>query len=163
SEKGIPLISDTEEDFGVVKRLLSEHYGAFEALHGDEVDDTDPTQKDFLFGALLREMGIVARHDVLFSTVALFFEVASAGLGWCSRLVRLPVTIYENLLAGPAAKVADAYAALNGALHPLIQYLCFVRGADERLLTARADVPRLMQTSVVMIAQLDRKPPTAAE
>jgi hypothetical protein len=163
SEKGIPLISDTEEDFGVVKRLLSEHYGAFEALHGDEVDDTDPTQKDFLFGAVLREMGIVARHDVLFATVGLYFQVASAGLGWFSPLVRLPVTIYENLLAGPAAKVADAYAALNGALHPLIQYLCFVRGVDERLLTARADVPRLMQTSVVMSAQLDRKPPTAAE
>src|SRR5262249_972027 len=48
-------------------------------------------------------------------------------------------------------------------LHPLIQYLCFVRGVDERLLTARADVPRLMQTSRVMIAQLDRKAVTAAE
>jgi hypothetical protein len=158
SEKGIPLISDTEEDFGVVKRLLSEHYGAFEALHGDEVDDTDPTQKDFLFGALLHEMGVVARHDVLFATIGLFVEVASARSGWLSPLVRLPVTLYEQLVAGAAVKVADAYAALNGALHPLIQYLCFLRGVDERLLTARADVPRLMQTSAVMIAQLDRKP-----
>jgi hypothetical protein len=163
SERGIPLISDTEEDFGVVKRLLSEHYGAFEALHGDEVDDTDPTQKDFLFGALLREMGIVARHDVLFATIGLFVEVLSAGRGWASPIVRLPVAIYENLLAGPAAKVADAYAALNGALHPLIQYLGFERGVDERMLTARADVPRLMHTSRLMSAQLDRKPPTAAE
>jgi hypothetical protein len=163
SEKGIPLISDTEEDFGVVKRLLSEHYGAFEALHGDEVDDTDPTQKDFLFGALLHEMGVVARHDVLFATFGLFVEVVSARRGWLSPLVRLPVTVYEHLLAGAAVKVADAYAALNGALHPLIQYLCFLRGVDERLLTARADVPRLMQTSAVMIAQLERKASTAAE
>ena len=38
--------------------LLTEHYAAFERnLDDDEIDDTDPTQKDFLFGALLREMG----------------------------------------------------------------------------------------------------------
>jgi hypothetical protein len=156
AEKGIPLISDTEEDFGVVKRLLSEHYGAFAGALDDEVDDTDPTQKDFLFGALLHQMGIVARHDVLFATMGLFVEVASASSGWLSALVRMPVTLYESLLSAPAARVADAYAALNGALHPLIQYLCFARGADAELLTARANAPRLMQTSREMVARLDR-------
>jgi hypothetical protein len=164
TEKGIPLISDTEEDFGVVKRLLSEHYGLFASTYdGDEVDDTDPTQKDFLFGALLREMGIVARHDVLFATIGLFVQVASAGKWFLSPVLRLPVTLYENLLAAPGAKVADAYAALNGAMHHLIQYLGFLRGADEKLLTARADAPRLMQTSREMIARMERKAPAAGE
>jgi hypothetical protein len=164
TEKGIPLISDTEEDFGVVKRLLSEHYGAFAATYdGDEVDDTDPTQKDFLFGALLREMGIVARHDVIFATLGLFVEVVAARSGWLAAFVRLPLTLYENLFAVPAARVADAYAALNGALHPLIQYLCFVRGGHAELLTARASAPRLMQTSREMVARLAGRPPTAAE
>jgi hypothetical protein len=77
--------------------------------------------------------------------------------------VRLPVTLYEHLLAVPAAKVADAYAALNGALHPLIQYLGFLRGADEKRLTARADAPRLMQASREMIAHLYGKAPARDE
>jgi hypothetical protein len=161
TEKGIPLISDTEEDFGVVKRLLSEHYGAFAGSHDDEVDDTDPRQKDFLFGALLCEMGVVARHDVLFATIARTIETL-AGKGWLSHGVRLPVTLYQALLAGPGAKVADAYAALNGALHYLIQYLCLACGAEPDLLTARASVPRLMQTSREMMARVDRKTPAAA-
>ena len=41
---------------------LTEHYAAFERnVDDDEIDDTDPTQKDFLFGALLREIGVTLR------------------------------------------------------------------------------------------------------
>jgi hypothetical protein len=160
--EGIPLISDTEEDFGVVKRLLSEHYAAFQGIFDDdEVDDTDPTQKDFLFGAILRELGVVARHDVLFATIGLFLEVVSSKKRWFSFPVRLPLAIYERLLAAPAVRVADAYAALNGAVHHLIQYLCFTRGGDGELLTARANVPRLIETSRLMLARLDAGPPAA--
>ena len=172
-EEGIPLISDTEEDFGVVKRLLSEHYAAFQGANDDEVDDTDPSQKDFLFGALLRELGVASRRDVIFATLSLSLDVVSsrtatpsdARLGqylknWLSHLVRLPLTLYERLLAAPAIRVADAYPALNGALDYFIQYLCIERGVGEELLTARANVPRLLETSRRMLAELDRSQPT---
>src|SRR5262249_20932342 len=75
---GVPLISDSSEDYAVVKQLLTEHYAAFERNSDeDEVDDTDPTQKDFLFGALLREMGALGRHDSLLSTLYHSLALAS--------------------------------------------------------------------------------------
>jgi hypothetical protein len=158
--EGIPLISDTEEDFGVVKRLLSEHYAAFQGISDDdEVDDSDPTQNDFLFGALLRELGVVARHDVLFSTLRWSICVFWSGPGWVARFFRLPIALYDRLLSAPAENVADAYAALNTGLHPLVQYLSFLAGVDEKLLTARANMPRLITTSRAMLAELDREVP----
>ena len=164
-DEGLPLISETEEDFGVVKRLLSEHYAAFMGGDDDEVDDTDPSQRDFLFGALLREAGVVARRDVYFSTLAWSLEVASirAPLRALGQLVRLPLSFYERFLSIPAAKVADAYAALNTGLYPLVQYLCFLRGTHEALLTARADLPHLIETSRVMLTRLEREPPLPSE
>jgi hypothetical protein len=164
-EEGLPLISETEEDFGVVKRLLSEHYAAFLGGDDDEVDDTDPSQKDFLFGALLREAGVIARRDVYFSTLAWSLEVASirAPARVLGQLLRLPLSFYERFLSIPAAKVADAYAALNTGLYPLVQYLCFLRGTHEALLTARADVPHMVETARVMLTRLEREPPLPAE
>jgi hypothetical protein len=160
--RGIPLISDTQEDFGVVKRLLSEHYSAF-AADDDEVDDTDPRQKDFLFGALLRQIGVVARHDVYFATIALSWDDVSSRAGWFSHVLRTPLTLYEWFIAGPAARVADAYAALNSGLHHLVQYLCFLRGTGETLLTARADLPRLAGTSRIMVTEVQRSEPSVRE
>ena len=163
-DKGLPLISDTEEDFGVVKRLLAEHYSAFEGnLQDDEVDDTDPTQKDFLFGALLREIGVIVRHDVYFGTLGWTIAVMASGPSFFAKLVRLPLSFYERFFAAPAAKIADAYAALNGGLHHLVQYLCYVRGADEKLLTSRANMPRLIETSRTMLAKLERDAPKGDE
>jgi hypothetical protein len=164
TDKGLPLISDTEEDFGVVKHLLSEHYSAFGASsEDDEVDDTDPTQKDFLFGALLREIGVIVRHDVYFGTIGLTIAVIASGPSFFARLVRLPLSLYERFFSAPAAKIADAYAALNSGLHHLVQYLCYVRGADEKLLTNRANMPRLIETSRTMLAKLERDEPEAGE
>lgn len=147
-EEGLPLISDTEDDFGIVKRLLSEHYAAFEWNIDGEVDDTDPTQKDFLFGAILREMGVVLRHDTLFSTMRLAIEVASQRVPFIYRfLVRPPLLVYERFLSWPAARIGDAFAALNGAFHHLVQYLTFERGAGTEHLTARANEPQLVKVS----------------
>lgn len=156
ADEGLPLISDTEEDFGVVKKLLTEHYAGFEqGIDGDEVDDTDPRQKDFLFGALLREIGVVLRQDTLLSTIRSSLEVASSRAKSLDRFfVRPPIVLYERFLSGPAAKVGDAYAALHAGFHHLIQYLCFVRGTDEALLTARADEPRLVKASHEMLARI---------
>jgi hypothetical protein len=159
---GIPPVSDTHEDFGAVRLELSGQYSAF-AVDDDEVDDTDPKQKDFLFGALLRQIGVVARHDVYFATLALSWDLVSSRAGWFSQVLRAPLTLYERFLAAPAANVADAYAALNSGLHHLVQYLCFLRGTGESLLTARADVPRLVGTSRIMVTEVQRSEPSAQE
>ena len=59
SRKTVPLISNTSEDYEVVKSLLTAHYSAFEKnFDEDDHDDTDPTQKDYLFGAILRAFSL---------------------------------------------------------------------------------------------------------
>jgi hypothetical protein len=162
---GVPLIANTVEDFEVVKRLLSEHYAAF-ARHvdDDDVDDTDPTQKDFLFGALIREMGALARRDSLLATLWYSVELATSQISRVARVLTRPfMVLYKRFLSGPAARVADAHAALNQGLHHLIQYLCFLKGEDESRLTARADMPRLIQTSRDMLERIERDRQTAEE
>ena len=158
NDDGIPLISNTSEDFDVVKRLLTEHYAAFERnLDDDEIDDTDPTQKDFLFGALLREMGTLASHDTLLSTIRLSLALAAPRRARLVRwLIAVSIGAYERFLSGPAARVADAQAALNQGLHHLIQYLSFVRAGAEVLLTTRANAPKLIQTSKELLERMDR-------
>lgn len=114
-------------------------------------------QKDFLFGALLREVGVVARHDVLFGTLGLCLVVVASRskTAWLGRLIRLPIRLYNRLFSRPATQVADAYAALHGALHHLLQYLCFTGGVGEEPLTARADAPRLAETARQMLRSLE--------
>jgi hypothetical protein len=161
SEDGIPLIANDSEDYEVVKRLLTAHYAAFERnSDDDEVDDTDPSQKDFLFGALLREMGLLARRDTFFATLWYSLALAWPRTSWRYKLlIRPPLALYERLFSGPASRVADAYSALNQALHPLIQYLAFLRGVDEKQLTARASLPALIHTSSEVLQGLERDPP----
>src|SRR5690606_25557571 len=106
-------------------------------------------------GALLRELGVAARRDTLFSTIRWSVEVASARVPAIQRLlVRPPIALYQRFLSNPAAKVGDAYAALHTGFHHLIRYLCFLRGTDEKLLTARADEPRLVKASHAMLVAL---------
>lgn len=157
-DSGIPLIANSVDDYEVVKRLLTEHYAAF-ARHSDddEVDDTDPTQRDFLFGALIRELGAVARRDTWIATLWYALAIAASKRTWWRRvLVGAPIAVYERFFAGPAARVADGYAALNHGLHHLLQYLSFLRGIDESRLTARANVPRLVHTSRDLFEHLER-------
>lgn len=152
-EQSIPLIANDRDDYHVVRKLLSTHYAAFtQSLGEDEVDDTDPTQKDFLFGALLREIGGVRRYESLFSTIELTLNWRSSKASWLSRLfMAAAIEPYKRLLSGPAAMVADAYVALNHGLHHLIQYLLHVRDDDSPLLTARAGVPDLLRTSKIIL------------
>jgi hypothetical protein len=159
-DQGIPLIANDSDDYDVVKRLLTQHYAGFERnSDDDEVDDTDPTQKDFLFGALLREMGTLARRDTFFATIWYSLALAWPRTSWAYRLlIRPPLALYERFLSGPAARVADAYTALNQGLHPLLQYLCFLRGVDEARLTARASVPSLIETSRDLLERMAQEP-----
>jgi hypothetical protein len=116
-----------------------------------------------LFGALLRELGVVARRDVIFATFGVTVAALATSANPFARLFFLPFAAYGRLFATPAAKVADAYAALNGALHHLIQYLSFARGVGAELLTARANVPRLVETTAQMLALAESaKPPERA-
>jgi hypothetical protein len=165
SGDGVPLISNDSDDFDVVRGLLTEHYAKFERnADDDEIDDTDPTQKDFLFGALLREMAMLASRDTYLSTIRLSLSLAEPKASRLSRaVIRGTIGFYDRFLAGPAARVADAHAALNQALHHLIQYLFFLRGEPASLLTVRANAPRLIQTSKDMLERMDRAAIPAVE
>jgi hypothetical protein len=67
--------------------------------------------------------------------------------------VQLGAALYRRLLSRPGVIVADAAAALNGSLHPLIQYLSFRQSESRALLTARADATRLERTSRRILEQ----------
>jgi hypothetical protein len=157
--ESVPLIANTTEDFDVVKRLLTKHYAAFATNIDDEdIDDTDPTQKDLLFGALLREIGTFRRGDAILGTLRMSLELASVRASFVGRaLIRGSCALYDRLLSGPAAMVADAYVALNHGFHHLIQYIDFERGGAVPL-TARADLPQLMRTSKEILERLGKTP-----
>ncbi|MBK7863789.1 MAG: hypothetical protein IPJ65_35325 [Archangiaceae bacterium] len=150
-DEAVPLISNTREDYEVVKGLLTEHYGRFEKnLDEDEHDDTDPTQKDFLFGALMVATGGFTRRDNLGATLASAFGAR----GRTRKVLRALFLLHARVFAWPRAAVADAFAALNQALHPQIQYLHLCRNGSPAVLTARADAPHLVETSKTLLEQL---------
>jgi hypothetical protein len=155
-DETVPLIADDREDFGVVRELLTDHYAAFErSSYEEEYDDTDPTQKDFLFGALLRAMGDVQRRDAPLSTLVL---TATAALERSPSLLRRAGRFFGDLAARLTSRypamLADAHAALNLGRDALIQYLYLLATADESLLTARADVPTLHRTSSEILKRI---------
>jgi hypothetical protein len=166
-DESVPLISNSQEDFDVVRELLTEHYAAFEKnLDEDEHDDTDPTQKDFLFGALLHEVGAILRSDTRLMTVRLAVELGAYKASWLTRkVVRLGLAIRDRFFAWPAARVGDCYVALNHGLDHLIQYLYMsVPGDLEKgLLTARANPPQLFSTSKEIIEAVGRTAPDAKD
>ncbi len=146
----LPLISNDREDFKVVRELLTEHYAAFEqGGYGDEYDDTDPTQKDFLFGVLLRAVGESRRFDTFFLTADLVFKAWFVDSSmWWSRLARFLHRVYERVKPLHGTLIADAYVALNHGRDHLIQYLAYTLNHDNAsAFTVRADAPHLQQTS----------------
>jgi hypothetical protein len=161
-DETVPLISNTQEDYEVVHSLLTEHYAAF-AKDGDdgEYDDTDPTQKDFLFGALLAQVGAVRRHDSLFTT---FSHAFTAWNPFGLRLIgRALGALYMRFASRQAAFVADSYAALSFAAHHLVQHFHFLRTRDESVLTARGDATLLNRTSRDILDALAKKKPTGLD
>jgi hypothetical protein len=163
-DESLPLISSTREDFEVVKSLLSEHYAVFENNLDDDFDDTDPTQKDFLFGALVGAVGSFTRSEGLLSTIRLAVDAGLPRSSWLSRkLIGFAATVRQRFFAFGSAVVGDAYAALNQALHPTIQYLHHLRGGDPSVLTQRADIPKLNQVSRKILEALIAVPPTPDE
>jgi hypothetical protein len=151
AEKGIPLIADSAEDFAVVRSLLTMHYAGFDRdERDDEYDDSDPTQKDFLFGALLREVGAALRGDGLLETLRLAVAIQWERLTPPTRAaLALLRGVHRRVAAADGARIADTWTALNHGRDPLIQYLFLELDpqAGEQGLTIRGDAPALFRRS----------------
>ncbi len=165
SDESVPLVSNTSEDFGVVRELLTEHYAAFEKnVDDEEYDDTDRSQKDFLYGALLVELGAVLRGQSLLATFGLALETASAhGRGPFAMLGRAACRLHRRFAARWPAVLGDAFAALNQGRDHLIQYLFFVRTRQLLPLTARASVPIMVRTSKEILDLVAAEEPDGAD
>ena len=151
----IPLIADTVEDLEVVRELLSEHYQWFAPDPDEDHDDTDPTDKDFLFGPLTYAVGKVIRRDAQLGTFSLasaqWMANRAAPLRW---LHRSAVWLVAMFLGRSSAVVADSYAALHYARHHHLQYLAYRWSEDTARLTVRAGVGELEQTSKAILRQV---------
>lgn len=140
----VPLISDNPHDLAVVRQLLSEHYPWDAPDPDDEFDPTDPTDKDLLFGALVRELGAIQRRESELQTLKLALGRRVAGLESRAQ-----------------TRLADLHPVLNFARDHLVQYLYYRWSGATELLTARARSDRLHDTSIQILDQL-REPPVAA-
>jgi hypothetical protein len=132
----VPLISDSPQDLAIVRELLSEHYPWFAPDPDEEYDATDKTDKDLLFGALVREIGAARRDETELATLRLALGRVGA-----------------RLVSRVRTRLADSYAALNFARHHLIQYLYYAWTRNADALTARARPARLNDISVRILAE----------
>ena len=137
----VPLISDNPQDLAVVRELLSEHYPWNAPDPDDEFDATDPTDKDLLFGALVRELGVIQRQDCQLATIKL-------ALG--RRVARV--------MARYPARIADAYPALNFARDHFLQYLHYRWAGVTDLMTARARADGLADMSNQILQHVREAP-----
>jgi hypothetical protein len=124
----------------------------------EEHDGTDPSDKDFLFGALVYNLGAIQRHDDRRSTVALATRrwlraqprFVERVVNWIGAPFRLFFTRYPAILG-------DAFASLNFARHHLVQYLAWLHWRREDLLTARAFAPELEEGSTDILWELEEE------
>jgi hypothetical protein len=162
-DETVPLISNTQEDYEVVHSLLTEHYAAFETDAYEDDDDTDPRQKDFLFGALLREIGVFLRRENLLGTLQLAYGQLAPRTKNFQRVSDWLSDLFLRVFSRAPAFVADAYAALNFGRDHLIQYYAYLRSQDEKPLTARADAPQLYRVSRDLLEMLGNEPPSGKD
>ncbi len=164
-QETVGLISDSLQDLQVVKELLSEHHMLFAKLQFDEdFDDTDPSDFDYLFGILLREVGVVHRKDSLWLTwwysLNLFVET------WPKKLKSLFDSLYQVYFSNGSrhtATLADSYVVLNHGRHHLLQYMYYQFKRDLFLLTSRANRQSLMSISKKIFDQFRETPPEKAD
>lgn len=122
---------------------------------GEEYDGTDASDKDFLFGAIVRELGRIQRREDRAATLGL---VARRWLARRPALARAWERVAAPLRAAFSrypAVIGDAFAALNFARHHLIQDLARRAWHREELLTARAYAPELERRTGEILAGLD--------
>lgn len=123
---------------------------------GEEYDGTDASDRDFLFGALVHELGAIQRRDDRLSTLGLVLRRWISTRG--PRLRKLIARVgraREVALARYPTLVADEYAALNFARHHLIQYLAWQAWQREDQLSARAYAPELERHTADILRAVD--------
>lgn len=115
---------------------------------GEEHDGTDASDKDLLFGALVRALGAHQRGDDGLATIGLALRSGPAPV---ARVAARAGAVLAGGFGRHPAMLADAYPALNHARHHLVQYLGWQTFRRDDLLTARAPAPALEhQTSTIL-------------
>jgi len=146
-DDSVPLISDSLQDLKTVEALLTKHHVNFARIQFDEeYDDTDPTDLDFLFGPLLREIGRIHRREHFF-------------LSWW-HLVHWIFDFHENHFSKHPAFVADAYVVLNHGRHHLAQHIYYSLNGETDLLTQRGNPQRLLRISKEIFSKFQRISPS---
>jgi len=142
-DDSVPLVADSLEDLKIVEQLLTEHHVNFARFQfEEEYDDTDPTDLDFLFGLLLREIGRVHRREHYF-------------LAWW-HLVHRILDFYKNHFSKHPAFVADAYVVLQHGRHHLAQYIYYWASGETDLLTQRGNRQQLQKVSKQIFSKFQR-------
>jgi hypothetical protein len=151
----VPLIADDVGDLDVVRELLAEHY-PWQAPDPDEQDDdTDPTQKDFLFGPLAHAFGTIERGDERWATFGLVVdELCRRARPRFRRLSMAVVDGMRALLWSRTHVLGDAYAALHFAYHHLVQYVYYRHSWTAEVLTARAAADELAAATATVFARV---------
>lgn len=155
-DKSVPLIADNSQDLEVVESLVNEHHLQYAKPQIEEVfDDSEPQHKDFLFGVLVREIGVFQRGETIFSTTALFV----------SRIIRrlpeivqrwldfIKIIFDKNFMRHPVF-MADAFAELHNCGHHLVQYLYYLTNRRKHVLTSRSGNIKLSTRSHDIFARL---------
>ena len=151
----VPLIADTDEDLKVVRELLAEHYQWFAPDPDDDHDDTDPTDKDFLFGALTLGVGRVVRHDAQLDTLVLAVaDIAGRGPAVVRWAYRMAAAVPRALTVRAMTAIADAYPALHFARDHHLQYLSYRWTGQDENLTVRGGVTELERASSKILWRL---------
>jgi hypothetical protein len=132
---------------------------------GEEHDGTDASDKDFLFGLLVWQLGRIQRHEDRGATLALATRRWLDGKPGLARVAGRVGGGLRVVFARQPAAIADAFAALNFARHHLIQYLAWQIWRRDDLLSARAFAPEMERDSRAILAALEaekvREPRTA--
>ncbi len=125
----------------------------------DEYDGTDPSDKDFLFGIIVRELGAMERFENQRRTVSVTIgRLTRRRVPRLQHVTRMITRPLRALRARYPAIVGDAFAALNFSRHHLVQYLAWREWRDESLLTARAYAPELERVSHEILRTLEQTP-----
>ncbi len=155
----VPLIADDIADLETVRELLAEHFEWRAPDPDEEDDDTNPLDRDALFGALARELGAVERRDDQRATLALAARLRGEAGSPPLRAVttRIRAAVHAALSRYPAI-IADSYVALNFGRDHLVQYLYYLETGRADRFTTRGTPAELRRTAVDIFRTAHERP-----